>query len=115
MPGLSLWLVPHDDKPFTKTVQELISESIPRQFDAKTHNFAPHVTVTSDISEEALEGKSPQEWLDSLAIDELKLKNEHNEVLLELNTIEAEDPFFREYIRWAEGRLARSDQRVVYM
>lgn len=95
MGGISLWLIPHDDKPFVKTVQELISETIPRQFDAKTHSFAPHVTVTSDISEEALEGKFPQEWLDSLPFDELKLKNEHNEVLIELDTVEAEDPFFR--------------------
>ncbi|KAK4631918.1 2',3'-cyclic-nucleotide 3'-phosphodiesterase [Fulvia fulva] len=95
MGGLSLWLIPHDDKPFVKTMQELISETIPRQFDAKTHSFQPHVTVTSDISEDAMKGKSPQEWLDSLLLDELKLKNEHNEVLLELDTIEAEDPFFR--------------------
>ena len=95
MPGLSLWLVPYDTSPFTKTTQELISETVPKQFDLeKPHTFPPHVTITSDIPEEALQGKQPQEWLDSVELPS-EFKKEHNEVLLELDTVEAEDPFFR--------------------
>lgn len=96
MGGLSLWLIPHDNKPFVKTVQELITDTVPRQFNTPTHPFPPHITVTSDISEDAtLQGKSPQEWLDSLPFEQLNLKKEHNEVLLELDHVEAEDAKFR--------------------
>lgn len=94
MPGLSLWFVPREGNPFTKTVQGLISDEIPRQFylpDGKVNTFAPHVTVTSDIDEKIRD--SAQDWLDKLDFPEFK--QEHNEVLIELDTVEAEDPFFR--------------------
>ena len=93
---LSLWLVPHEGNPFTKTVQELISDTVPRNFltSEETHSFAPHVTVISDIdSETALGGKSPQEWLDSLQFPNFNAQS--NEVVLELDTVEAEDDFYR--------------------
>lgn len=94
MPGLSLWLIPDDNNPFTKTAQELISDTVPRQFTlSKQHDFQPHVTVTPDIDSETLNNKTPQEWLNDLPLPEFK--KEHNEVKLELDHLEAEDPFFR--------------------
>lgn len=93
---MSLWLVPHDGNPFTKAVQEFISDEVPKLFlpPEKIQKFAPHVTLTSDIDvEKVVEGKSPQEWLDNLQLPEFKA--ELNEVILELDTIEAEDPFYR--------------------
>jgi 2'-5' RNA ligase len=94
MPGLSLWLVPREGNPFTKTVQELINDEVPRQFylpDGKVHSFIPHVTVTSEIDVKIAD--APQEWLDKLEFP--NFKKEHNEVLIELDHIQAEDPFFR--------------------
>lgn len=96
MGGLSLWLIPHEGNPFTKTTQELISDTIPRNFVAEKdiNVFPPHITVTSDIDADKVPGdKSSQEWLDSLPLPDFKA--ESNEVLLELDTVEAEDPFFR--------------------
>ncbi|KAF2479824.1 2',3'-cyclic-nucleotide 3'-phosphodiesterase [Neohortaea acidophila] len=89
----SLWLVPYDDSPFTKTTQELINDTVPRQFLAEKdyQAFPPHVTLTSDVD---LGGKSPQEWLDSLQFGE-DYKPQHHEVLIELDTVTAEDPKFR--------------------
>ncbi|CAK3796908.1 2, 3 -cyclic-nucleotide 3 -phosphodiesterase [Lecanosticta acicola] len=99
MPGYSLWLVPRSDNPFNKTAQELISDTVPRNFVSpeKTNHFIPHVTLTSEIDpEKVLAGKSPQEWLDSLSMpEEFKCGLEVNEVLLQLDTVEAEEPFFR--------------------
>ena len=89
-----MWFVPRQNNPFTKTVQELIDEEIPRQFylpDGKVHSFAPHVTVTSEIDEKIKD--TAQEWLDKLEFPDFK--QEHNEVLIELDTVQAEDPFFR--------------------
>lgn len=90
--SLSLWLIPHADNPFTKTVQELIAEEVPKQFlpKEKIQSFTPHVTVTPDVD---TGGKSPQEWLDNLQLPEFKA--EHNEVILLLDQIQAEDPFYR--------------------
>ncbi len=90
---LSLWLVPHDGNPFTKTFLELISDTVPRNFlsPQDIHSFSPHVTLTSDF--ELQNGKTPQEWLDALQLPEFKA--EFNEVHLYLDTLQAEDPFFR--------------------
>lgn len=90
----SLWFIPYDTSPFTKTAKELISDTVPRQFlsEDKVNHFHPHITVTSDINKH-LDGKSPQEWLDGLELP--AFRPEHDEVLLELDTVEAEDPFFR--------------------
>ncbi|EMC99769.1 hypothetical protein BAUCODRAFT_43864, partial [Baudoinia panamericana UAMH 10762] len=97
MPGYSLWLVPHASSPFTKTAQELISETVPRIFvsdDSQINHFPPHVTVTSDIDATKVFGdKSPQAWLDSLQLPDFKA--EHNEVVIELEELHAEEPFFR--------------------
>lgn len=94
MPGLSLWFVPREGNIFTKTMQELIDDEVPRQFylpEGKKYSFLPHVTVTSDIDAKIAE--APQEWLDKL--DFPHFKQEHNEVLIELDEVQAEDPFFR--------------------
>jgi len=90
--SLSLWLVPRDDSPFTKATQELISDTVPRNFLAndKVQSFPPHVTVTSGIS---LENTSPQQWLDGLDLSGFQPQD--NEVVLQLDRVEAEDPFFR--------------------
>lgn len=91
---LSLWFLPRQTSAFTKTAQELISETIPQIFlspSQQVQSFPPHVTITSGIS--LTSEKSPQEWLDSL--DCSAYKAEHNEVVLELLELEAEDPFFR--------------------
>lgn len=94
--NLSLWLVPKETSPFTKTAQELISETVPRNFvaDNDIQHFPPHVTVTGELdADKAFGGKSPQEWLDGL--DFSSYQPEKNEVLLELDTVEAEESFFR--------------------
>ena len=89
---LALWLMPLEGSPFTKTAKELISDTVPRQFlsEDKYEIFEPHVTLTSDID---IGDKSPQEWLDQLKLPAFKA--EHDEVLLELDTVEAEDAHFR--------------------
>jgi hypothetical protein len=50
----------------------------------------PHVPLTSDVD---LGGKSSQEWLDSIKLPDFKA--EHNEVVVELDTVEADDDFYR--------------------
>jgi len=83
----SLWLVPHEGNPFTRSFQELISDTIPRNFDEKnTHVISPHVPITSDVD---IGSKSPQEWLDSLSFPDFK--KEHNEVVVTLDAVEADD------------------------
>ncbi|KAF2173387.1 hypothetical protein M409DRAFT_15672 [Zasmidium cellare ATCC 36951] len=94
--NLSLWLVPNENSPFSKTAQELISDTVPRNFVSQDEiqHFPPHVTVTGELNAgKAFGGKSPQEWLDS--IDFSAYKPGQKEVVLELDTVEAEDPFFR--------------------
>ena len=90
--SMSLWLIPHENNPFTKTMQELINDEVPKQFldKDKIQRFQPHVTVTGDVD---IGSKSPQEWLDSLQLPEFK--PEFDEVILLLDHIEAEDPYFR--------------------
>ncbi|USW58462.1 Putative cyclic phosphodiesterase, 2',3'-cyclic-nucleotide 3'-phosphodiesterase [Septoria linicola] len=90
---LSLWFVLRKGNPFEKTAQELISDTIPNLFLSKDQiqEFPPHVTVASGI--EVPNGKSPQEWLDSL--DTSEFRSQHNEVKLELDEVQSEDPFFR--------------------
>jgi hypothetical protein len=88
--SMSLWLVPREGNPFTKAVQELISDEVPKQFDQGKQTVGPHVTLTSDVD---TGGKSPQEWLDNITFPDFKA--EHNEVVLELDTVEADDDFYR--------------------
>jgi 2',3'-cyclic-nucleotide 3'-phosphodiesterase len=95
----SLWLVPREDNPFTKTMQELITSTVPSNFAAALEgkdkvNFQPHVTVTSEIDPASTyEKSSPQDWIDSLQLPEFK--KEFDEVVLELDEIEAGEPFFK--------------------
>jgi 2'-5' RNA ligase len=90
---LSLWFILKDGNPFQKTAQELISSTVPNLLLSpdQIHSFPPHVTITSGIELPA--GQSPQEWLDS--IDCTEYQPNQNEVVLELDELQAEDPFFR--------------------
>lgn len=97
MPGSSLWLIPpSDDNPFNKSLQELITDTLPSDFpDAPKHPFIPHVTISSDIEPaETYASSSPQQWLDNLSLPHT-LKKEVNEVIIELETLEAGEPFFK--------------------
>jgi len=93
----SLWLIaPKDDHPFNKSLKDLISSTLPSDFPhAPKNNFIPHVTVTSEIDPAKTYEKSssPQEWLDSLTLPEFK--KEKNEVVIELEELEAGEPFFK--------------------
>lgn len=91
--AMSLWLVPHDGNPFTKSMKEFISDEVPKQFDQGKQSVGPHLTVTPDIDEKAFDGKSAQEWLDSIQFPEFH--SEHNEVVLELHEFQADDDFYR--------------------
>ncbi|OQV11269.1 hypothetical protein CLAIMM_15130 [Cladophialophora immunda] len=96
MPGSSLWLVARkDDEPFNKSLKELIGSTLPSDFPhAPKRNFIPHVTITSDIDPSKTYGSSsPQEWLDGLSLPEFK--KESNEVNVELEQLEAGEPFFK--------------------
>ena len=80
-------------------MQELITETVPSNFrsalEGKRVVFAPHVTVTSEIdpSKTYSKSSSPQEWLDNLSLP--TFVKEHDEVVLELDEIEASDAYFR--------------------
>lgn len=98
---LSLWFILQKGNSFEKTAQELISQTIPNIFftpdqlqQNNHHTFPPHVTITSGISFPSDgSGPTPQEWLDSL--DCTAYQSQHNEIKLELDTVQAEDAFFR--------------------
>lgn len=98
---LSLWFILQKGNSFEKTAQELISQTIPNIFftpdqlqQNNHHTFPPHVTITSGISFPSDgSGPTPQEWLDSL--DCSAYQSQHNEIKLELDTVQAEEPFFR--------------------
>ena len=94
--GLSLWIIPREKNPFTTTIEEMISDTVPRQFldvkETEKHKFFPHVNLFSDIDpENGLGGKSPQEWLDGLRLPDFKA--EVSEVVLTLDMVEADDAF----------------------
>jgi len=91
----SLWLIaPSDDHAFNKSLKELIGSTLPSDFPhAPKNNFIPHVTITSDVDPSKTYGSKPQEWLDSLALPEFK--REANEVIIELEELEAGEPFFK--------------------
>lgn len=98
---LSLWFILQKGNSFEKTAQELISQTIPNIFftpdqlqQNNHHTFPPHVTITSGIQFPSDgSGPTPQEWLDSL--DCTAYQSQHNEIKLELDTVQAEDAFFR--------------------
>lgn len=95
MPGSSLWLIaPSDDHAFNKSLKELIGSTLPSDFPhTPKNNFIPHVTVTSDIDLTKTYKSSPQEWLDNLSLPEFQ--KEKNEVVIELEQLEAGEPFFK--------------------
>lgn len=98
MGGTSLWLIPRENNPFTNAVQELITDTVPSNFakTVKTHNFIPHVTLTSDIDPGKTyekSGESPQAWLDGLELP--NFRKEFDEVIVELDHVEAGEKFFR--------------------
>lgn len=69
MPGASLWLVPPYNSNIDDILSTLIAEIIPKRFPAlkAPPKFLPHLTLTSDIAQEAI-GGDPQAWLDGLPI-----------------------------------------------
>jgi 2',3'-cyclic-nucleotide 3'-phosphodiesterase len=93
----SLWLIaPQDDNPFNKSLKDLIGSTIPSDFPhAPKNNFIPHVTITSEIDpgQTYEKSSSPQEWLDNLDIP--TFQKEKNEVVIELEELEAGEPFFK--------------------
>jgi hypothetical protein len=90
---LSLWFIVRDGNPFEKTAQELISSTVPNLLLSadQIRPFPPHITIVSGITLPS--DQSPQEWLDS--IDTSAYAPQQNEVLLELDELQAEDPEFR--------------------
>jgi hypothetical protein len=77
-------------------MKDLIGSTLPSDFPhAPKNNFIPHVTVTSEIDPAKTYDKasSPQEWLDNLTLPEFK--KEKNEVIIELEELEAGEPFFK--------------------
>jgi len=100
MPGSSLWLIaPKDDHPFNTSLKELIGSTLPSSFPrVPKNNFIPHVTITSDIDPAKTYGtsSSPQDWLDNLNLPEFK--KEKNEVVIELEELEAGELFFKKVI-----------------
>lgn len=96
MPGSSLWLIcPSDGNAFNRSLKDLISTTLPSDFPhAPKNNFIPHVTITSDIDPSRTYGNSsPQEWLDSLTLP--AFKKEKDEVVIELEELEAGEAFFK--------------------
>lgn len=95
MTGSSLWLIaPSKDNPFNKSLEDLIGNALPSNFPRVPKNsFIPHVTITSDIDPAKTYASSPQEWLDSLELP--MFQKEKNEVIIELEVLEAGEPFFK--------------------
>ncbi|KAK6005215.1 hypothetical protein QM012_007994 [Aureobasidium pullulans] len=92
MPGASLWIIPPKDSSFSQALQTLITTIIPPHFpDAKTHDFIPHVTITSNI-DQSLYASDPQAWLGGL---HLPLGDQHDPVFVTLDLLEAGDAFVK--------------------
>lgn len=97
MGGSSLWLIPaSDDNPFNKCLQDLIGSTLPSNFtDAPKIPFTPHVTLTSDIDpSKTYTQSSPKSWLDNLSLPG-EFQKEKNEVVIELEALEADSAFFK--------------------
>ena len=92
--AMSLWLVPHDGNPFTKSMKDFIANEVPKQFDQGNQVVGVKITLTPDVDLEKMSGgKSAQEWLDSIEFPEFH--SEHNEVVLELDEFRADDDYYR--------------------
>ena len=91
MPGSSLWLIPPPTSDLNRHLQDLITTIIPRHFsNTKTHDFIPHVTITSNISP-SLHTPNPQAWLDSV---DLPLTSA-TIITAEIEALDPGDPFFK--------------------
>lgn len=67
MPGSSLWLVPPPDSDLDNAISLLITSSLPSTFPStRPPKFAPHITLTSDITLE--DASDSQKWLDGLSL-----------------------------------------------
>lgn len=110
MTGSSLWLIaPSDDNPFNKSLEDLICNALPSNFPhAPKNSFIPHVTITSDIDPAKTYASAPQEWLDGLQLPEFQ--KETNEVMIELEMLEAGEPFFKKVTI-----KARKDANLIQM
>lgn len=92
MPGASLWIVPPASSPFNQVLQTLISNTIPPYFpEAQTHDFIPHLTLTSNI-DQSLYKEDPQVWLGSLHFPP---NPQHEPTFITLDALEAGDPFVK--------------------
>lgn len=88
MPGSSLWLVPPQGSALNKTLQSLISSTVPSHFPGvQTHNFIPHITITSNIDPTVYQ-HSPQAWLENLPLST-------NKLLVRFEACEPGKPFFK--------------------
>ena len=88
----AIWLQPHKGNPFTKAFQDLITDEVPKQLDQDKQSFPPHITLTN-IDNEQLGGKLPQEWLDGLELPDFKA--EFNEVVVTLDTLQGGDDYLQ--------------------
>lgn len=98
MPTAALWLMPpRPDHPFAKSLDKLISDTVPSNFpSAKCPHFLGHTTVSSnfDASDTYETAEKAQSWLDSLDLPD-EVKDEKDETVVEYMELEAGDPFFQ--------------------
>lgn len=107
MPGASLWLIPPSTSPFNKSLQNLITHTIPSHFPTiTTHNFIPHITLTSSISPDLYTSTSPQTWLNNLS---LPRPSSTDPLLLALEFLEAGDQFVKKLTLRAESSSSLLD------
>ncbi|KAI4728243.1 2, 3 cyclic phosphodiesterase [Aureobasidium sp. EXF-10728] len=103
MPGASLWIIPPKDSSFSQALQTLISTTIPPHFPhTKTHDFIPHVTITSNI-DQSLYGTDPQAWLSSL---HLPSGDQQDPVFVTLDVLEAGHAFVKK-LTLSAGKTAQ--------
>jgi 2',3'-cyclic-nucleotide 3'-phosphodiesterase len=66
----SLWLIPPKDSALSKSLATIINQTLPSLFpEALPPNFAPHITLTSDII--PADVANPRQWLDQLQLPDL--------------------------------------------
>ena len=85
----SLWLRPPPDTPLANALQALITSTIPSLFPfAATHNFIPHITLTSGLPQETQLPGNPRAYLAYLGLPPCPDK-------ITIQSAEAGDPFFK--------------------
>lgn len=99
MPGASLWLIPPKTSSFNSTLQHLITTTIPSHFpSATTHDFIPHITLTSNISS-SLYTSDPQNWLNNLSLPQ---SSTSDPLILALELLETGSQFVKKLTIRAE-------------